>query len=199
MKCFAAIVLIFFFISHAVYLKNKMKKYISLIFISAVLLVSCNQPSKETVSEKIAPIDISVMSVDSELMKVSALSPAELKDDSVFTDGSIPVSWNIAGISNVKGLKLFIKQLQQWVITNDKEMLASAVQFPLNNTIKTKEGLIVNYDAVFTKEVKLSLATTNFSQLFRNAQGVMLDAGKIWLAQKGNNFKIIAINYGAEK
>ena len=176
-----------------------MKKYISLIFISAVLLVSCNQPSKETVSEKIAPIDISVMSVDSELMKVSALSPAELKDDSVFTDGSIPVSWNIAGISNVKGLKLFIKQLQQWVITNDKEMLALAVQFPLNNTIKTKEGLIVNYDAVFTKEVKLSLATTNFSQLFRNAQGVMLDAGKIWLAQKGNNFKIIAINYGAEK
>lgn len=179
--------------------KNKMKKYISLIFISAVISVSCNQPSKETVAEKIAPIDITVMPVRSELMKVSALSPAELKDDSVFTDGSIPASWNIAGISNVKGLKLFIKQLQQWVITNDKEMLASAVQFPLNNTIKTKEGLISNYDAVFTKEVKLSLATTNFSQLFRNARGVMLDAGKIWLAQKGNNFKIIAINYSAEK
>jgi len=179
--------------------KNKMKKYISLIFISAVISVSCNQPSKETVAEKIAPIDITVMPVGSELMKVSALSPAELKDDSVFTDGSIPASWNIAGINNVKGLKLFIKQLQQWVITNDKEMLASAVQFPLNNTIKTKEGLISNYDAVFTKEVKLSLATTNFSQLFRNARGVMLDAGKIWLAQKGNNFKIIAINYSAEK
>lgn len=179
--------------------KNKMKKYISLIFISAVISVSCNQPSKETIAEKIAPIDITVMPVRSELMKVSALSPAELKDDSVFTDGSIPASWNIAGINNVKGLKLFIKQLQQWVITNDKEMLASAVQFPLNNTIKTKEGLISNYDAVFTKEVKLSLATTNFSQLFRNARGVMLDAGKIWLAQKGNNFKIIAINYSAEK
>ena len=176
-----------------------MKKYISLILIFAVLLVCCNQPSKETVSEKIAPIDITVMSVDSELVKVSALSPAELKDDSVFTDGSIPTSWKIAGVSNVKGLKLFIKQLQQWVITNDKEMLASAVQYPLNNTIKTKESLIVNYDAVFTKQVKLSLATTNFSQLFRNSQGVMLDAGKIWLAQKGNNFKIIAINYGGEK
>jgi hypothetical protein len=135
------------------------------------------------------------MAVDSELMKVSELSPAELRDDSVLADGTIPLSWKTAHVNDVKGLKLFIKQLQQWVITNDREMLASAVQYPLDDAIKTRESLIVNFDGVFTKAVKLSLATTNFSQLFRSERGVMLDDGKIWVAQKGDNFKIISINY----
>ena len=91
-------------------------------------------------------------------------------------------------------MKLFIKQLQQWTITNDKEKLASVIKYPINKTIKTKEELIANYDAVFTKQVQLSFATVNFNQLFRNAQGVMTNGGKVWIGQKGKAFQIIAIN-----
>ena len=171
-----------------------MKKYLLLQVIASMLMMCCNQP-QNSAGEKIRPADTVVLAVDSELMKVSTLSPAELKDDSVLDNGQVSASWKTAHVSDIKGLKLFIKQLQQAVISNDKETLASAVQYPLDDAIKTKESLIVNYDAVFTKAVKLSLATTNFSRLFRSDKGVMLDGGKIWIAQKGDNFKIISINY----
>jgi hypothetical protein len=176
-----------------------MKKYIPLLIIAASFLMCCHHPANENALVKARGQDVIVMAVDSELMKVSELSPAELRDDSTLADGTIPASWKTAHINDVKGLKLFIKQLQQWVITNDREMLAAAVQYPLDDVIKTRESLIVNFDNVFTKAVKLSLATTNFNQLFRNERGVMLDGGKIWLAQKGDNFKIISINYEPSK
>jgi hypothetical protein len=176
-----------------------MKKYFLFAGISLFIgLLSCNEETKETAPTKIIEMDTVAMPGDSakmELMKVSELSANELKDDSVFKDGSKPTSWANAGITDVKGLKLFIKQLQQWVIMNDRENLAAAVQYPLNNFIKTKENLVANYDSVFTKEVKLSFATINFNQLFRNAKGVMTDGGKVWMRQQGKEFKIVAINY----
>jgi hypothetical protein len=142
--------------------KKVMKKYILYLSVLASVMLACNQPVKEATPEKGVTTDSVKMPVDTsgtEMMKVSELSDQELKDDSVFANGSIPTSWKVAGITDVKGLKLFIKQLQQWVITNDKEKLAGVVQYPLNKTIKTKEDLLANYDAVFTKEVKLSFAT----------------------------------------
>ena len=176
-----------------------MKKYILMLITSSMLFVYCNNRSHEIAKTKIATVDTTARAADGELMQVSALSPSELKDDSVFTNGQVPTTWKIAHITNVKGLKLFIKQLQQAIIVNDKEQLASAVQYPLDDFIKTKESLLANYDAVFTKTVKLSLATTNFNQLFRSQKGVMLDGSKIWIAQKGDNFKIISINYADSK
>ena len=160
--------------------------------------MACNQAVKQnTTTTEVAGTDTSKaikVAPATEMMKVSDLSPEELKDDSVFADGSKPTSWDNAGITNVKGLKLFIKQLQQWTITNDKEKLASVVQYPINKTIKTKEELIADYDSIFTKQVQLSFATVNFSQLFRNIHGVMTKDGKVWIGQSGKNFKIIAIN-----
>jgi hypothetical protein len=176
-----------------------MKKYfLFTAFLFAIGSSSCNEQVKETAAAELIEMDTVVVPGDAdktELMKVSELSAIELKDDSVFKDGSIPATWANAGITDIKGLKLFIKQLQQWVIMNDKENLATAVQYPLNKTIKTKESLIANYDGVFTKDVKLSFATVNFNQLFRNAKGVMTDGGKVWIAQQGKEFRIIAINY----
>lgn len=177
-----------------------MKNILFVAFVFAITLLSCNETPQETAPATIIEMDTVVMPGDSaktEMMKVSELSANELKDDSVFKDGSKPTSWDVAGITDVKGLKLFIKQLQQWVIMNDKENLAAAVQYPLNKTIKTKEDLVAKYDTVFTKEVKLSFATINFNQIFRNAKGVMTDGGKVWLGQKDKEFKIIAINYAS--
>lgn len=121
------------------------------------------------------------------------LSESEMKDDSVFADGSIPTSWKNAGITDVKGLKLFLKQVQQWVMNNDKEKLATAIKYPLKN-IKNEAELIASYDKIFTKEVKLSFAKINFNQVFRNQNGVMTEGGKAWINQFGNDFKIFAIN-----
>jgi DeoR/GlpR family transcriptional regulator of sugar metabolism len=175
-----------------------MKNIVVLIVVVPIIIAACNQGSNGPAPVETVPADTIKTSSDTaktELMKVSELSAQELKDDSVFSDGSISTTWEIAGITDVKGLKTFIKQLQQWVIANDKENLAAAIQYPLNKTIKTKGDLLANYDVVFTKDVRLSFATINFSQLFRNADGVMTDGGKVWLAQQGKEFKIIAINY----
>ena len=176
---------------------NLMKKYLLIITSVTLGVISCNQASRQTSTVTPAVTDSAKKAVDTpatEMLQVSGLSPAELKDDPVFTDGSIPTSWQNAGITDVKGLKLFIKKLQQWIVTNDKDSLASVVKYPLNKKIKTKEELVANYDAVFTKEVKLSFATLNFSQLFRNDKGVMTSGGKVWFDQQGSVFKIIAIN-----
>jgi uncharacterized lipoprotein NlpE involved in copper resistance len=175
-----------------------MKGYFILTALVCVAMVGCNEQKKEEAPVKIVEMEVLKTTVDStktELMQVSALSAEELKDDSIFTDGSKPSSWEAAGITDVKGLKMFIKQLQQWIIVNDKDSLAASIQYPLNKTIKTKEDLVANYNSVFTKEVKLSFATVNFNQIFRNANGVMVERGKVWLGQQGNEFKITAINY----
>ena len=174
-----------------------MKKYFLFIITVAFVCLSCNQGLKQKTEDTATITDSSTSSKiapATEIMKVSELSAEELKDDSVFADGSIPTSWGNAGITDEKGLKLFIKQIQQWIVTNDKEKLASVIKYPVNKTIKSKEEFISNYDAVFTKEVQLSFATINFSQLFRNDNGVMTNGGKVWIGQTGKSFKIIAIN-----
>lgn len=182
-----------------------MKKYILIVAIISTLTIACHQPATQTTTTTTTattaenaiakdslkkPLDAPPM----EMLQVSNLSAEELKDDSVFADGSRPASWQNAGITNVKGLKLFIKQLQQWIVMNEKDSLASVVKYPLNKKVKTKADLVASYDALFTKDVKLSFATINFSQLFRNVEGVMTSGGKVWIAQQGKAFKIIAIN-----
>jgi len=122
------------------------------------------------------------------------LTQEEMMDDSVFIDGSKPTSWEAAGITDVKGLKLFLKQVQFLVLKNDKEQLAKLIRYPLGRHIKTEQDFIKNYDALFTKDVKLSIANINFSQVFRNSKGVMTEGGKIWFTQVEDDFKIVAVN-----
>ncbi|MBC7887058.1 MAG: hypothetical protein H7Z13_04165 [Ferruginibacter sp.] len=122
------------------------------------------------------------------------LTGEEMTDDSVFSDGSIPTSWEIAGITDSKEFKLFLKQLQLLVLNDDKEQLARLISYPLGKSIKTEQDFIKNYDRVFTKDAKLSIAKINFSQIFRNSKGAMSEDGKVWFSQQGEEFKIIAIN-----
>lgn len=128
--------------------------------------------------------------------QVVALLPEELKDDSVFADGSKPTSWENAGFTDPKGFKLFLKQLQQYVMLNDKEKLAATLNYPLKNpAIKNAEEFIKQYDTYFTRDVKMSFALVNFNQVFRNDTGAMTNGGKVWFQQVGKDFKITAINY----
>ncbi|MEO5892215.1 MAG: hypothetical protein ABIQ31_18350 [Ferruginibacter sp.] len=124
----------------------------------------------------------------------TGLTQEEMTDDSVFSDGSKPSSWENAGFTDVKGFKLFLKKVQLLVMNNDKEQLAKLVRYPIQKTVKTEEDFIKNYNVIFSKEARLSIARINFSQIFRNDKGAMSEEGKVWFAQDGNAFRIIAIN-----
>ncbi|MEP6712654.1 MAG: hypothetical protein ABJA37_09575 [Ferruginibacter sp.] len=174
-----------------------MKKHILSAAALLIVVISCKQNKNNIAAVKADTTQtVSTSQVESKNetdIAIPSLSPQELKDDSVFTDGSIPTSWENAGITDEKGFKLFLKQLQLWVADNDKEKLATAIKYPLKN-IHSAEELVAAYDAVFTKKVKLSFATINFNQIFRNAQGAMTESGLVWFAQQGKGFKIIAVN-----
>ncbi|MEP7108172.1 MAG: hypothetical protein ABI760_09315 [Ferruginibacter sp.] len=176
-----------------------MKKYILSIIILPILF-ACND-SKTPVSEKALPItDSSPVKADSiktikaDISLGIGLTLEEMMDDSVFSDGSKPTTWEVAGITDVKGFKLFLKKLQLLVLNNDREQVAKLIRYPLGRSIKTEKDLIKNYDRIFTKDAKLSIAKINFSQIFRNNKGVMSEDGKVWFSQEGKEFRIIAVN-----
>lgn len=169
-----------------------MKKIFFLLPVAFAAMACNNNSNNDKGTATVEPV--AVVAPDSGIVtNALTVSAEEMKDDSVFTDGSIPTSWANAGITDVRGLKLFLKKAQQWAMNNDKEKLAAAIKYPLKN-IKNEQELIAAYDNIFTKEVKLSFATINFNQIFRNQQGVMTAGGKVWINQFGKDFKIFAIN-----
>ncbi|MEX0636982.1 MAG: hypothetical protein WD135_09455 [Ferruginibacter sp.] len=173
-----------------------MKKIFFICVSATCLAIGCNSNNTMENTVIIQTADTVAKSTNTAadmIVAVNDVSASEMKDDAVFADGSIPTSWENAGITDVRGLKLFLKQVQQWVITNNKVQLALAVKYPLNN-IQHKEDLMAAYDQVFTKDVKLSFAIINFNQIFRNSKGVMTSGGRAWITQEGTNFKIFAIN-----
>ncbi|MEO5942553.1 MAG: hypothetical protein ABIP30_12100 [Ferruginibacter sp.] len=170
-----------------------MNKYF-LAFFSILIFASCqNKNTQQTVVNDTAQTTADNSLSNKEAVPIPTISAQELQDDSVFTDGSVATSWENAGFTDIKGFKLFLKQMQLWVMDNNKQQLADAVQYPLKN-IKTPEQMVTAYDSVFTKEVKLSFAMLHFNQIFRNQQGAMIGDGKVWFRQDGKQFKIVAIN-----
>lgn len=176
-----------------------MIKILSGLLLTATFALACNESNSSNAVETATATDTARITQATTandanmIVAINEVSETEMKDDSVFADGSIPTSWDVAGITDVRGLKLFLKQTQQWVMSNDKAQLALAVKYPIN-TIKNKEEMMEAYDQVFTKDVKLSFAMINFNQIFRNSKGVMTADGRAWITQDGNSFKIFAIH-----
>ena len=164
----------------------------SLIIFAISILPGCKMPSADKYVDTVKPA-ITVDSSQYQIAEPLLLSAFEMRDDSIFKDGSIPVKWENAGFTDVKGFKLFLKQLQLWVRDNNKEELANVIRYPLKN-VSSRAQLMQSYDAIFTKPVKLSFATINFSQIFRNSQGAMTESGLVWFRQLGDSFRIIAVN-----
>lgn len=176
-----------------------MIKILSGLLLAATFALACNESNSTNTVEATTATDTAQIAETTTaneanmIVAINEVSETEMKDDSVFADGSIPTSWDVAGITDVRALKLFLKQTQQWVMSNDKAQLALAVKYPLNN-IKNEEEMMEAYDQVFTKDVKLSFAMINFNQIFRNSKGVMTAGGRAWINQEGNSFKIFAIH-----
>src|SRR5688572_21067211 len=53
------------------------------------------------------------------------LSAVELSDDTVFSDGSRPVSWQNAGVTDPLAMKTFIRKLQVWARDNHVDSISS--------------------------------------------------------------------------
>ncbi len=125
-----------------------------------------------------------------------ALRTAEMEDDSVFADGSQPVSWANAGIDHPIACKEFVKRIQSWVQHNQKDSIAAVIAFPLTHPpVKNKAAFLAKYDSYFTAKVKSALAQQNLRQIFRSSQGAMIGDGQLWISEFPKGFFIISINY----
>jgi hypothetical protein len=123
------------------------------------------------------------------------ISPAEAGDDTVFNDGSKPISWLNAGITDSVAAKLFVKKLQGWARDNHVDSIGTYLNYPLRNpAIPDRKDFKLNYGNYFTDGVKAALADQNLRQIFRTQQGFMIGQGQIWMREINNNIKIIAIN-----
>lgn len=130
-----------------------------------------------------------------ELIPAHDQNPSQLGDDSVFTDGSIPTSWENAGFTDPVGFKQFLLRLTGWSVNGQKDSIAAVVDYPLRNPkIKDSQQFLQQYDSLFNEKVKTALARQNLRQIFRRDQGAMIGDGTLWFRQSGNRFVIVGIN-----
>ncbi|OHV84470.1 hypothetical protein [Rhizobium sp. LCM 4573] len=100
----------------------------------------------------------------------------------------------------------FLAKLQKAVAADDKETVASMVDYPFQARIGGKavkindaRHFIADYDKVVTAKVKGAVAKQTYPTLFANWQGVMIGDGEVWFSEIGKDeqhmaVKIIAIN-----
>lgn len=169
-----------------------------------LLVMACNnaaeQPAAETKADSVSttPDHTDLKNAQDSLPAADplAITDAELKDDSVFTDGSIPTSWANAGIDDPVSLKRFIKHLQLWVTQGQKDSVAAAIDFPMKNpAVKTSAIFLAKYDTYINNKVKKVLQEQQLNQIFRNYNGAMIGNGELWIAQTKKGFRIVAINH----
>jgi len=88
----------------------------------------------------------------------------------------------------------FFEKLKKAVAENDKQTVASMVDYPFKARINGKAVTIrdaahfaADYDKVFTAKVKEAVANQTYEKLFANWQGVMIGDGEVWFSGICNN------------
>jgi hypothetical protein len=83
----------------------------------------------------------------------------------------------------------FFEELKKAVAANDKEAVASMVEYPFKAriggkavTIRDAAHFAADYDKVFTAKVKEAVANQTYPNLFANWQGVMIGDGEVWFS-----------------
>lgn len=170
------------------------------VFAIVLCFIACNNSTSTQEGTVDSVVAVSADTIkEIEIIKTpadpTALTETEIKDDSVFSDGSIPASWANAGFTDAVAVKKFLKKIQYWVAKGEKDSVAATVAYPLRKpAVKNRESFLKNYDSLLNDKVKKALREQNLSQLFRNAQGVMVGSGEIWINETSKGLKIIAIN-----
>lgn len=97
----------------------------------------------------------------------------------------------------------FFDRLKKAVGSNDKETVASMIDYPFRARIDGKAlkirdaaHFVADYDKIFTAKVKHAIANQSYATLFANWQGVMIGDGEVWFSGVGDNnvIKITAVN-----
>lgn len=165
-----------------------------LLFVSFLLgMVACGgqDDGKATAPHN----DSSVAVADDSGKQTAPVAPDPMGDDSVFTDGSVPTSWENAGFTDPAGFKQFLLRLRTWSASGQKDSVAQVIDYPLRNpVVKSKEQFLQRYDSLFNDKVKQAIQDQNLRQIFRRDQGAMIGDGTVWFRQSGNRFVIVGIN-----
>lgn len=164
--------------------------------------VACNNQtnrqdtgSADSVPAKVQPDTVTSKADTVAKTSGTELTAEEMKDDSVFSDGSKPSAWSDAGIDDPLAFKKTLKQLQYWVTNNEKDSVANLIAYPLAHPrVKTKKAFLDSYDRLFSEKVKKALKEQKLSQIFRNYQGAMIGNGELWFSGSKGVYKIFAIN-----
>lgn len=102
----------------------------------------------------------------------------------------------------------FMKRIKSAILKGDKNWIARHLHYPIrvslngqeDITLKNKEQLMANFDAVFYPEFKEQIKRFCSCNLFVNYQGAMLGNGQIWINQTPKStiekysYRITAIN-----
>jgi hypothetical protein len=115
------------------------------IFLIIITMIACNSSVDKKPEQKSDNIvttakSNSVIVTDTiSSQDMFALPADEIKDDSVFEDGSIPTAWASAGIESPLSFKKLLKYIKYWVANDQKDSVTNAIGFPLHDPkIKTK-------------------------------------------------------------
>ncbi|OWR33135.1 hypothetical protein CDO73_01115 [Saccharibacillus sp. O23] len=111
----------------------------------------------------------------------------------------------VAGFKSAANVRAYYANLQRAVAKGDKAGVAARVHYPLGvyggdrtMVIKSKAQLMKNYDRIFTKDVKQTLAETKFDDLFVNQDGASVGQGAIWIVPSGSGMPgIMTVNLTA--
>jgi hypothetical protein len=171
-----------------------MKYILSFSVIAILILFACKNDNEEKKTAEPVYDSLTVINEDT----LNFVSDTITISDTVFDDGSIPSSWENAGIANPFELVEFVLSFQQWVADDKKDSIAAHINFPLRK-IKSREDFLQKYATVFNSAVKKKIANQNIRQIFRNENGVMLADGAVWINQKGQDFIITALNFNPKK
>ena len=102
----------------------------------------------------------------------------------------------------------FFDKLKKAVAENDKQTVASMVEYPFKAringksvTIRDAAHFVADYDKVITPKVKEAVSKQTYPNLFANWQGVMIGDGEVWYSGICSNdacehqtVRIIAVN-----
>lgn len=102
----------------------------------------------------------------------------------------------------------FFEELKKAVAENDKEAVASMVDYPFQAridgkavTIRDTAHFVADYDKVFTANVEEAISNQTYPDLFANWQGVMIGNGEVWFSGicsdetcEQETIKIITVN-----
>lgn len=169
---------------------NTMK---SILIAGTVLLAACQDQPKQAI-ETTASDSLSIVSPPEKQVATSV--DTSFVEDSIFADGSIPTSWEVAGITDPRAFRHFVERFQGWVAKGQADSIADHTRFPLR-IAKSRKVFLENYNKIFTDPVKAAIAGQNLKQIFRRDQGAMLGQGEVWIGQKEQDtvaFEITAIN-----